>query len=107
MGRGGSGITFGRIQVVSEGESLEKLYEVFNKIMKEHGYPESKVVSFDDIDGKDEGNVDGGLSDEDGVVIEDGDEKDDGADVERPEDVKKVEALKRVASAPWMRRKGG
>jgi len=116
MGRGGSGITYGKVQVVAEGESLDKLYEIFNKVIKEHGYPESKVVSFDDDDDNDE-KEDGFVKDEDGNVmdpddsivddIEDDALDDVGADLE-PVDEKKSEALiKKISSAPWMRRKSG
>lgn len=117
MGRGGSSITFGKIQVVSEGESLDKLYEIFNKVMKEQGYPESKVVSFDNDDDDNDEKEDGFVKDEDGNVmdpddsivddIEDDALDDVGADLE-PVDEKKSEALiKKISSAPWMRRKSG
>jgi hypothetical protein len=117
MGRGGSSITFGKIQVVSEGESLDKLYEIFNKVMKEQGYPESKVVSFDNDDDDNDEKEDGFVKDEDGNVMDPDDSivddigddalDDVGADLE-PVDEKKSEALiKKISSAPWMRRKSG
>jgi len=40
MGRGGVGITYGKITVFSDNEKLETCLETLNKILKVNGYPE-------------------------------------------------------------------
>jgi hypothetical protein len=49
MGRG-TALTYGKISLVSEGESLDSLTRVLSKILSEHGYPESKSINYDDED---------------------------------------------------------
>lgn len=46
----GSAISYGKISLASEGESVEKLVEVLDGLMEKHGYPERKKEEEDDED---------------------------------------------------------
>jgi len=51
MGRGSS-IMYGKIQLASEGETVEKLVGQLDVILKKFGYPEKKAEELEEAEGK-------------------------------------------------------
>lgn len=60
MPRGGSSLVFGRIQLHSEGESLDRLHQILSEILEKEGYPEQKVrINLDDEKEEAAGDLEG------------------------------------------------
>ena len=69
---GGSSIIFGKIQVHSADENLEKLRETLSAVIKKHGYPEEEKEFGDEEEDK---------------SVEDVDEFDESEDILSPEEI--------------------
>lgn len=102
MGRGASGIMFGKIHVYSENESLSKIQEVFEAVMAKYGDEKKQQPVDIDVDELLEEEDEDDEEEEDEVMDVDEEGVDAGDEGEGIEGEKPVAAV-----APWLRKKNG